>query len=364
MKTNLYPFYIREEVIKAIREFFYRKKFHEVVIPVFNIALPLEPNIYAFETVWRLPKDEKKFYLPTSTESSLKKMIAKGMGNCFAISKTFRNLEGSGKWHHPEFLMLEWYRENTTYHDIMEETQELILFVVRHSRESGNPFRFKNEWIPNQVGDDNISWPRTSMEDLFKKYANINLEEFCHAELTSSVIPNLFRDPIGTLKPIRQAQDPEYIEGQVQGDKRRSVRDEYNVKGATWEQIFNQIFLNEVEPHLPKTPFFLTDYPSRISPLCAKRKDKPYLAERFDLYMEGIEIANGNTENTNASEVLEAMKNEERYRKDKGLFSPPIDMEFIEALKMMKGKTWAGAGLGVDRLSMLVAGCKDINDLR
>lgn len=316
-----------EEIIKSIRDYFYKKNFHEVIIPILNKTLPLEPNIYAFKV--------RDYYLPTSPEATLKKAIAKGIGNCFAIGSTFRDMEDTSPIHRPEFLMLEWYREDADYKKIMEETRELILYchkviLASESTNATNASRIlRGSWSSQ---DDVLynKWPMLSLVDLFQKYAKLNLSEI-----------------IDDKKMLKTAK--------TKG---------YETDNVTWEQLFNQIFLNEIEPHLPKKPFFLIDYPVRISPLCAKRTDKPYLAERFELYINGIEIANGNTENTDAAEVLKAMEEEEKYRKKAGILSPPIDMEFIGALEKMNGKTYAGIGLGIDRLTMIIAGVNDIQSLQ
>lgn len=302
--------FVRETVLTLIRDFFASREFHEVVIPVLNTSLPLEQNIYSFSTVWRTKKGEKTFYLPTSPEAALKKAIAKGIGNCFGIGSSFRNLEGSSHIHNPEFLMLEWYREDANYEDIMRECEELVKFVALSLR--GNLVFCK--------------WAVFSMVDLFNKYAKLKLEEIIDDGKMSEA----------------------------------AAKRGLNQNNATWEKLFNQIFLNDIEPYLPKSPFFLTDYPSRISPLCAKRADKPYIAQRFELYIGGVEIANGNTENTNADEVLQRMREEQKYRKKNRIKSAPIDMEFIQALRKMDGKSYAGIGLGIDRLVMLLTGNKSI----
>ena len=91
----LKPILIREIIIKSIREFFYRQNFHEIITPVLNKTIPLEPNIYPFQTYWQTKKGIKNFYLSTSSEKALKQMLAKGIGNCFAVSPAFRNLEDS-----------------------------------------------------------------------------------------------------------------------------------------------------------------------------------------------------------------------------------------------------------------------------
>lgn len=306
----------KEEIIISIRDFFYRKNFREVVVPIFHTSLPLEPNIYAFKI--------GNYYLPTSPEATLKKAIAKGAGNCFAIGHTFRDMEGISPIHSPEFLMLEWYREDADYRKIMEECRELILSIHKAL--------CKRYSCKGRRGGINLNtrWRILSMVDLYYKYTKLDMAEIIDERKMLSVA------------------------------KKRG----YKIKDATWEQLFNQIFLNEIESHLPKTPFFLIDYPARISPLCAKRVDKPYLAERFELYINGIEIANGNTESTDAEGILRGMKSEEKYRKTRQIICPPIDMEFIYALKKMNGKSYAGIGLGIERLGMVLANIEDIRGIK
>jgi elongation factor P--beta-lysine ligase len=326
---NLKPFLIKEIVIKSIREFFYTQDFHEVVMPVFNTALPLEPNLYAFETIWNLKRGEKKFYLSTSPEAELKKMIGCGMGNCFSIGKSFRNLEDSGVRHSPEFLMLEWYRENADYTKIMKDVEELFFYVKKRV----DSYLSRQEERVLDIGQNKIKisnyWERKSMIDLFAKYAKINL--------------------LDTLTD-RNMQ----IVARQKG---------YETKNANFEQLFNQIFLNEIESHFSQEPFFLYDFPARISPLCAVKTKESRLAERFEVYIAGMELGNGNTENTDYKEVEKAFKEEEKNRKKRGEICPPIDMDFLKALKKMQNKTFAGIGLGVDRLTMVLGGIKDIKEL-
>lgn len=308
---NLEGLRIREIIIKLIREFFYKEKFREVITPILHEALPLEPNIYAFSTSWNTAKAKKELFFTTSPEATLKKALACGIGNCFSISHCFRNLEGSSPYHNPEFLMLEWYRESATYVDIMGDCERLILYIT------GSPL------------DLSSPWKRYSMIDLFEKYAHLDMLEVIDDE-----------------KMFNMAKKKGYM-----------------VKEANWEQIFNQIFLNEIEPHLPLDPCFITDFPARISPLCKPRKDIPEIAERFEVYMAGMELGNGNTENTDDKSVLKIMKEEEKHREKKGILCPPIDYEFINALKQIKKKSYAGIGMGVERLVMILSNIKDIREL-
>lgn len=127
--NTLQTLYTYENVIKSIRIFFDQKKFHEVTTPILHTQLPLEPTVYPLTTSWQKCRTNKKLYLTTSPESSLKILLAEGIGNCYAIGKSFRDLEDGGMLNLPEFLMLEWYRENADYRMIMDDVKNLILWT-------------------------------------------------------------------------------------------------------------------------------------------------------------------------------------------------------------------------------------------
>lgn len=266
----------KEEVIKSIRSFFYKQNFHEIIPDILNNTLPSEPNLTPFSTVWKTQEIKKTYFLPMSPERGIKKMLAQGIGNCFAISKSFRNLERPGSLHLPEFLMLEWYRENAVYTDIMSDVEKLFV-----------NFGFKK------------NWPVLSLKKLFQKYLDLDLEK----AITNNKL--FFKD-------------------------------------------YDQLFVNKIESKLPKTPLFLVDFPSKISPLCKPQKNNPLFAERFECYVSGIEIGNGNTENTDTKSLRKIFATEQKRTK------LPIDEEFLNSLKMMSKKSYAGVGIGIERLVMIL----------
>lgn len=289
---------IREQIIKSIRNFFYAQDFHEVIPPLLNTTLPLEPNLQPFSTVHN--STNETYYLSMSPERGIKKMLACGIGNCFAISKSFRNYERIGSLHNNEFIMLEWYREDSSYLKIMDELELLIRSI--------------NGEMKKGITISDSSFPRVSLNKLFKEKCGISLEELLSDE-----------------KRI-------YTIAESRG---------YKIDGATWEELYDQLFVNEIEASFTKEPFFLIDFPARISPLCTRKQDSYYFAERFELYINRMEIANGNTENTNTKEIRSAFENEQ---KKTGL---PMDNEFLTSLDHMKDRLYAGVGLGIDRLTML-----------
>ncbi len=290
----------REKIINLIRTFFQKQGFHEFITPVLNDSIPLEPNIFPFTT--------EEYYLSTSPEKNLKKMLALGIEKCFSIGHSFRNLEASGPLHSPEFLMLEWYRKNANYKDIMNDVEKLIGYIYKQI--------YKNHF--NILKYCN----RLSLVDLFNKYCRLGLKEVILSDR------KLF----------------DYA-------KKRG----YQIKQATWSQLYDQIFVNEIESHLPKEPCFLIDFPARISPLCKPKENESHLAERFELYINGVELANGNTENTNVKSILKVFKTEQSSRTSRkspiapNSPIPPIDHNFLNSLKKMQNASYAGVGLGIER---------------
>lgn len=317
------PHMIRTKVIQAIRAFLDERGFQEIITPTFQRALPLEPNIYAFETNWQTSQNVQQLYLSTSPESSLKKMMAGGVGQCYAISKCFRNLEGSGPRHNPEFLMCEWYRPNANFQHIMNDTTALVLFVKKQidvylQRDVSESLVFQNQLLTLSS-----QWPQLSLVDLFRTHAGLEMVEI----VTDDAL------------------------------KRAAKQKGYQTENATWSQLFDQIFLNEIENKLPKQPFFLVDFPARLSPLCQVNSQKPYLAERFEVFIAGMEIGNGNTENLNAQKVRDHFSQEKNARAQNDLQTPTIDSDFVTAIEKIQKKhqSVAGIGLGVDRLAMIMA---------
>ncbi len=322
-QLNWQAFFIREQVIKAVRSFFDLQKFHEVDIPVLQEALPLEPTLYAFQTQWQKLAGKQTLYLPLSPETALKKMLAAGIGNCYALGKTFRNLEANGPTHNPEFLMLEWYRENVAMKQIMADTQALVLFVKEKTDQFlGRPTSSVLNFA-GQSYDLAQTWPKLSLEQLFKELAHLEIKEVLSLEALSKA----------------------------------AAQKNYAVEDATWEQLFNQIFVNEIEPHLPTQAFFLVDFPAQISPLCKPNAQKPYLANRFEIYLAGLELGNGNDEQTNVEVIKKYFDQEKTYRQGQQLNLPPLDQDFLQALEILATKqiNYAGIGLGVDRLAMIMA---------
>lgn len=339
-------YFVREKVLTAIRRFFFDRGFHEVETPYLVPYLPPESYVDIFETIlYTRDRKPMKAYLPTSPEPFLKKLLVSGIGNCFALPKSFRNTEDKSSTHNPEFTILEWYRVEADYTDIMHDCEELLTFINAYLQRSEKNHGFHPPGLDGELGrtaggptkliyqgktvDISVPWDRLSVVEAFKKYANMNLAQTLDRE---SIVP------IAQKKGYKVTQ-----------------RD-------TWEELFHQIFLNEVEPHLGRgKATILYDYPVKLAALSKKKKSDPRFAERFEFYIEGLELGDAYSELTDWKEQLNRFRQEDEERRKLGKVEHPIDMDFIEALKLGLPVT-GGIAVGVDRLIMLFADVADIAD--
>lgn len=316
---------IREKVIKAIRQFFESRKFHDVETPVLIAHPPAESYLDVFETTL-LDRQRKatSAYLTTSPEMPLKKLLVAGIGNCYSLTKAFRNMETQGNLHNPEFTILEFYRVGADYRVVMEDTEALFVSIVRYLRKDSMVLTYQGKTI-----DLTPPWERLSMTEAFEKYAHVNFDEL-----------------LGEKNARRIAQEKGYtIEAKT-----------------TWEQIYNQILLNEIEPFLGKgRPTMLYDFPASIAALSKKKSSDPRFAERFELYIAGLELGDCYSELTDWKEQEERFNTELAEVKRLGKTVYDYDHDFIEALNVGLPEC-SGIAVGVDRLIMLLADVTDIAD--
>ncbi len=331
--------------MRAIRDFFYREKFHEVETPLLLPALIPESYLDVFETFLKdRHGNKKRVFLATSPEASIKKLLASGFGNCFEITRSFRNGETESTTHNPEFTILEWYRVGADYTKIMEDCEKLILHIYNKIKNSAKAKTSGNrQQYGNKITYQNIKinlkppWERISLTKALKKYADVEFDE-----ITDKSTSEMF--PAEKIAKVARKKG-------------------YNVtKRNSWEEIFNQIFLNEIEPRLghPK-PTILYDYPKPMAGLAKIKKDDPRLVERFELYIGGLELADCYNELTDYTEQKDRFATELTLIKKKNKTEVIPDEDFLEALK--RGlPPCAGIALGVDRLVMLFTDASSIHD--
>lgn len=314
----------RSRIVSLVRSHFQDRGFLEIETPLLVRSPGLDPNILAFETEYREAGVRIPLYLPTSPEYAMKRLLAGGFERICQITKAFRNNEISHH-HNPEFTILEWYRAYASYEDIMDDCELLI-----HSLAQNHLGRAIFYYDGTEI-DTEPPWPRISVRAAFMEYAGIDL---CAAT---------------------NARD---LRDQARAQGHDEVRDD-----DSWEIVFYRVFLNAVERRLGQgKPMFLVDYPASMAALAKLKCGNPHIAERFELYVGGIELANGFTELNDPGEQRRRFIEEQDQRRQKGLPVYPIDEQFMNAMESGIPPA-GGVALGVDRLVMLLTGALDIRDV-
>ena len=282
----------RAEILHKIRVFFAERTVLEVETPLLSHAGVTDPHIHSISaTVFG-----KKYYLQTSPEYAMKRLLAAGSGSIYQICKAFRHDETS-LLHNPEFTMLEWYRVNFTHHDLMNEMDELLQIILKTPAAE-----------------------RLSYMAAFEKYAGIN--------------PHL-----ATKKELQQCAQKNNI------DFRGEELDE-----TGWLDL---LMTHCIQPRMQHDrPVFLYDFPVPQSALAKIRDENPPVASRFEVYFKGIELANGFHELQDAKEQRARFEKNNVYRQHQQMEIIPIDENFLAALEHGLPDC-AGVALGVDRLVML-----------
>ncbi len=306
----------RSKLTQSIRDFFLQQKFLEVETPIMTPIPGMEPHLTPFETNFQ--PGSKTLYLNTSPELQMKKLLGADFGNIFQLTKVFRNGEIGGDLHNPEFTMLEWYRTNANYHKIMEDCEDLLSHLTDSITYQGKEISLKKPWT------------RISVNQLFKTHCQIDL------------LKN---------KTFNQLQ-------------KSAAEKNFDTAGCeNWDDLFFKIFLNQIEPHLGfERPTIVYDYPSSQAALAKKSEKEPFFAERFELYIAGIELANAFSELIDANEQRSRLKEEQKLRKKLKKTVFDIDEEFLASLESITHPC-SGIALGVDRLFMLLLDKKSIEEV-
>jgi elongation factor P--(R)-beta-lysine ligase len=313
---------LRMGMIKAIRRFFDGKDFYEVETPSLQTMPSADMHIHGFHTEFFGPdlKKQRDFYLHTSPEFEMKKLLVAGLPRIYQICKVYRNGESTRR-HSPEFTMLEWYRANSDYRDIMKDCEDLLRAVA--SALSIETFRFEDH-ICDPFGE----WEYLSVAHAFESYAGLNLDSYIDdsAKFAAAI------SDIG----IRVGE------------------------GDQWDDLFFRVMAEKIEPSLGMNrPTILYDYPASMASLSRKKKDNPLYAERFELYVCGVELANAFSELTDAGEQRNRFYAEMAAKQKLYGIQYPVDEDFLAALEYGMPEA-GGIALGVDRLAMLCAGVNDI----
>ena len=308
----------RSQIIKEIRDFFTSCGFVEVETPMMHSLVggaAAKPFITHHNAL------DMQLYLRIAPELYLKRLVVGGIERVFELNRNFRN-EGVDTKHNPEFTMIEWYMAYADYHTLMDMIEELVTTISQKI----------NNTLQIQFGDLNIDlqrpWARLTMAEAIEKYGNISQDEIADYEKAKAAAEKLH----------------------IQVD-------------SSWGhgKIISEIFEITAEEKLIN-PAFIIDYPKEISPLSKSKESNPELTDRFELFIAGMELSNG------FNELNDPVDQEERFQKQVDSRNAGdeeacmMDEDYIRALEYGLPPT-AGAGMGIDRLVMLLTNQVSIRDV-
>ncbi|MBA6254277.1 MULTISPECIES: elongation factor P--(R)-beta-lysine ligase [unclassified Colwellia] len=303
----------RGNVINAIRDFFKNKNVVEVETPSLSMGTVTDPYLEAFSTQYNYLDNSdidqsQQLYLQTSPEFHMKRLLASGYGCIFQICKAFRH-EDSGRYHNPEFTLLEWYRIGFDQHDLMAEVDELLSTVVKTPESE-----------------------KISYQNLFIKFVSVD--------------------------PLTATFNQLYEVIELRG------------KAADWlyesddcDLLLQFIFSEIIEKNIGLSrPCFVYNFPIAQASLAKECDEDNRVAQRFECYFKGVELANGFNELTDADIQITRFEQDNSKRQQLGLATKNIDDNFIKALQSGLPQC-AGVALGIDRLMMIALEKSAIEDV-
>ncbi|MCK5662104.1 MAG: EF-P lysine aminoacylase GenX [Thiotrichaceae bacterium] len=294
--ANLDTLRLRATLYNQIRDFFKSHQVLEVETPILSAGCVPDPMIEPFHI------DDKHWFLHTSPELAMKRLLAAGSGAIFQITKVFRE-EEKGRWHNPEFTLLEWYQPGFSQDDLIQEVNELLQILLHCP--------------PAEC---------LTYCGVFEKYTGLH--------------------PLHS--PLSAFQD---------------YAAKFGLQDLDRDTCLQLILSHEIEPHLGQNcPTVIKDFPATQAALARKCVDNPQLAERFEVYVQGIELANGFYELTDPVEQRQRFEQELAKRQSLNLPTYPLDERFLAALASGLPDC-AGVALGLDRLLMLIADVSHINEV-
>ena len=283
---------LRARIIQTVRIFFIHHGYLEIETPNRIPAPAPEAHIDA--------EASNSWFLHTSPELCMKRLLAAEFTKIFQICKCFRKKERGSK-HLPELTMLEWYTVGHNYLDMMNQCEQVIHFILKEL-DCGLSIVYGGAPI-----DFETPWTRLSVSEAFDKYATVPL------------------------------------------------------KTALIDNCFDEVMVEEIEPHLGLNPIFLYDYPARLGALARLKPEDTALAERFELYIGGLELCNAFSELTDPVEQRKRFEAEQNRRKKMGKIVYPMPENFLNSLDDMPEA--AGNALGIDRLVMVFTDSSKIDDV-
>lgn len=299
----------RARILQQVRAFFAERGVMEVETPILSTAAITDPHLHSFTTRFIGPGHSEglPLYLHTSPEFPMKRLLAAGSGPIYQLCKVFRQGE-AGSRHNPEFTMLEWYRPGFDHHALMDEVEALV----------------------------------SPLLGLVERAEKVSYRE--------AFIRHLQLDPLeATLEELQQCAAANGLSGfESEADR---------------DLLLELLLSHRIEPELGKNRLcFLYDYPASQAALAQLNPDDSRVAERFELYYRGVELANGFHELADVVEQRQRFEAEREVRRAQGLESVPMDERLLAALEAGL-PACAGVALGIDRLVMLAVGAESLDEV-
>ncbi|MBR4316553.1 MAG: EF-P lysine aminoacylase GenX [Alphaproteobacteria bacterium] len=324
------PFLLnRNKIISEVRHFFSKEDFIEVDTPILQYSPGMEVHLFAFETMFNdiTGSNNKKLYLHTSPEFSMKKLLSFGMKNIYQFTHTFRN-EVVSPTHYPEFTMLEWYRIGYNYEKLMDDCEKILQCSAEII--GTDYFEYKNKKCFANKGIEKLT-----IAEAFQKFCNFDI--------------------LSTIDDINNPS-PKLI---IPFAKKLNINVSEN---DTWDDIYEKIMFEYIEPNLGiEKPTILYEYPIHQAALSAPKPENKNIAERFELYVCGVELANAFTELTDRKVQEERFLHDQTEKQKIYGTTFPIDYEFLDAIENLENCT--GIAMGIDRLIMLANHTDNIKDV-
>lgn len=309
---------LRSRILQLIRSFFFEAGYLEVEVPILTPAPIPEHSIEVFRTEYidRYNRSHALFLTP-SPEIYLKRILSLGAGNLFCVSRAFRNVEQLGAGHNPEFSMLEYYTVDGDYRDSLRVTEELLSHILEGAGEALRAYRREKGREESPAWWRETGIPGATLKELFARHAGLDLD--------------------------------------------RLIPEQRGIDGATdFEVLFHKLLLEKIEPKIPlEGPYVLWDYPRALRTLATETSDPRY-AQRWELYIEGMEVANCFTEEVDPAAVAAYFRDEEALLR-RCKVSRPVDPGYPSIFETVP--ECSGVALGIDRLVAVLLGEKSIKQV-
>ncbi len=272
----------------------------------------MEVHIHPFSLHSTVKNETLSTYLHTSPEFHMKKLLSEGLEKIFTISYCFRD-EPDSPIHRSQFLMLEWYRANVFYTKIMDDCENLIKFCHTHLKDNGAPINLD---VPN------IKFERYTIQELFLEYLNIDILNFLERDELLKLIQKDFKDiPVPS-----------------------------NNENLSWDDCYFLLFLNKIENQLINRPYMLLyEYPHHLNALSTIKESDRRVCERFEIYLNGIEICNCFNELINIEEQRKRFEKQALEKQELYNYALPTPHILYQALEKGIPKS-SGIALGIERL--------------